>query len=118
MSSDVCTPLFYQGSFFVLYGEGRDKMLSRVEPKTGKIQWATDLESRSLFRGSPTGADGKIYVQNHAGTVHVVDAGSGRVLHRAAMGESGDDQTRASIAVAHGRLFIRTKSRLFCVGKS
>ena len=118
VSSDVCTPLFYQGSFFVLYGEGRDKMLSRVDPKTGKIQWATDLESRSLFRGSPTGADGKIYVQNHAGTVHVVDAGSGRVLHRAAMGESGDDQTRASIAVAHGRLFIRTNSRLFCVGKS
>ncbi|MDP6795716.1 MAG: PQQ-binding-like beta-propeller repeat protein, partial [Verrucomicrobiota bacterium] len=60
VTSDVCTPLFYQGSFFVLYGEGRDKMLSRVDPKTGKIQWATDLKSRSLFRGSPTGADGKI----------------------------------------------------------
>ena len=118
VSSDVCTPLFYQGSFFVLYGEGRDKMLSCVEPKTGKIKWASDLESRPLFRGSPTGADGKIYVQNHAGTAHVVDAGSGRVLHRAAMGEAGDDQTRASIAVAHGRLFIRTNGRLFCVGKS
>ncbi len=118
VSSDVCTPLFYQGSFFVLYGEGRDKMLSCVEPKTGKIKWASDLESRPLFRGSPTGADGKIYVQNHAGTVHVIDAKSGRVLHRAAMGEAGDDQTRASIAVAHGRLFIRTNGRLFCVGKS
>ena len=118
VSSDVCTPLFYQGSFFVLYGEGRDKMLSRVEPKTGKIKWASDLESRPLFRGSPTGADGKIYVQNHAGTVHVIDAKSGRVLHRAAMGEAGDDQPRASIAVAHGRLFIRTNARLFCVGKS
>ena len=118
VSSDVCTPLFYQGSFFVLYGEGRDKMLSRVEPKTGKIQWASNLDSRSLFRGSPTGTDGKIYVQNHAGTVHVIDAKSGRVLHRAEMGKAGDDQTRASIAVAHGRLFIRTNSRLFCVGKS
>ena len=118
VSSDVCTPLFYQGSFFVLYGEGRDKMLSRVEPKTGKIQWASNLDSRSLFRGSPTGTDGKIYVQNHAGTVHVIDAKSGMVLHRAEMGKAGDDQTRASIAVAHGRLFIRTNSRLFCVGKS
>jgi len=118
VTSDVCTPLFYQGSFFVLYGEGRDKMLSRVDPKTGKIQWATDLKSRSLFRGSPTGADGKIYVQNHAGTVHVIDAKSGRLLHKAEMGESGDDQTRASVAIAHGRLFIRTNSRLFCIGKS
>ena len=117
VSSDVCTPLFYRGSFFVLYGEGRDKMLSRVDPKSGSIQWATDLKSRSLFRGSPTGADGKIYVQNHAGVVHVIDAKSGRVLHRAEMGEAGDDQTRASVAIAHGRLFIRTNSRLFCIGK-
>jgi len=118
VSSDVCTPLFYRGSFFVLYGEGRDKMLSRVDPKSGSIRWATDLKSRSLFRGSPTGADGKIYVQNHAGVVHVIDAKSGNVLHRAEMGEAGDDQTRASVAIAHGRLFIRTNSRLFCIGKS
>ena len=118
VSSDVCTPLFYHGSFFVLYGEGRDKMLSRVDPKSGSIQWATDLKSRSLFRASPTGADGKIYVQNHAGVVHVIDAKSGSVLHRAEMGEPGDDQTRASVAIAHGRLFIRTNSRLFCIGKS
>ena len=118
VSSDVCTPLFYHGSFFVLYGEGRDKMLSRVDPKSGSIQWATDLNSRSLFRASPTGADGKIYVQNHAGVVHVIDAKSGSVLHRAEMGEPGDDQTRASVAIAHGRLFIRTNSRLFCIGKS
>ena len=118
VSSDVCTPLFYHGSFFVLYGEGRDKMLSRVDPKSGTIQWATDLKSRSLFRASPTGADGKIYVQNHAGVVHVIDAKSGSVLHRAEMGEPGDDQTRASVAIAHGRLFIRTNSRLFCIGKS
>ncbi len=118
VSSDVCTPLFYQDSFFVLYGEGRDKIFSRVDPKTGKIQWSTDLQSRSLFRGSPTGADGKIYVQNHAGTVHVIDAKSGRLLHKAEMGESGDDQTRASVAIAHGRLFIRTNGRLYCIGKS
>ena len=118
VSSDVCTPLFYRGSFFVLYGEGRDKMLSRVDPKSGSIRWATDLKSRSLFRGSPTGADGKIYVQNHAGVVHVIAAKSGNVLHRAEMGEAGDDQTRASVAIAHGRLFIRTNSRLFCIGKS
>ena len=93
-------------------------MLSCVEPKTGSINWATNLNSRSLFRGSPTGADGKIYVQNHAGMVHVLDAKSGKLLNKAQMGEQGDDQTRASIAVAHGRLFIRTNSRLFCIGKS
>ena len=116
VTSDVSTPLFYQGNFYVLYGEGRDKILSCVDPKSGKAKWATDLESRSLFRGSPTGADGKLYVQNHAGTVHVIDAKSGKVLHKTNMGEPGDDQTRATIAVAHGNLFIRTNSRLYCIG--
>ena len=57
-------------------------------------------------------------MQNHAGTVHVIDAKSGRLLHKAEMGESGDDQTRASVAIAHGRLFIRTNGRLYCIGKS
>ena len=47
------------------------------------------------------GADGKLYVQNHAGTVHVIDAKSGKVLHKTNMGDPGDDQTRATIAVAH-----------------
>ena len=42
----------------------------------------------------------KLYVQNHAGTVHVIDAKSGKVLHKTNMGEQGDDQTRATIAVA------------------
>ena len=116
VTSDVSTPLFYQGNFYVLYGEGRDKILSCVDPKSGKVKWATDLESRSLFRGSPTGADGKLYVQNHAGTVHVIDAKSGKVLHKTNMGDPGDDQTRATIAVAHGNLFIRTNSRLYCIG--
>ena len=43
---------------------------------------------------------------------------NGKLLHRVQMGEKGDDLTRASVAIAHGRLFIRTNSRLFCIGKS
>ena len=117
ITSDVCTPLFYQGKFYVMYGEGRDKKLSCVNPADGKAFWQTDLQSRSLIRTSPTGADGKIYLQSHAGEVFVVDAKSGNLLNRTMMGEKGDDRTRASIAVAGSQLFIRTNSRLFCVGK-
>jgi outer membrane protein assembly factor BamB len=117
VSSDVCTPLFYQGKFYVMYGEGRDKKLSCVNPADGRALWQTDLQSRSLVRTSPTGADGKIYLQNHAGEVFVVDAKSGKLLNRTMMGEKGDDQTRASIAVAGNQLFIRTNGTLYCVGK-
>jgi outer membrane protein assembly factor BamB len=117
VSSDVCTPLYYQDKFFIMYGEGRDKTFSCVEPATGKVLWSTNLESRAKIRSSPTGADGKIYLQNHSGEVFVLDAKEGKILHRTAMGEKGDDLIRASIAASGGQLFIRSNSTLYCVGK-
>ena len=47
----------------------------------------------------------------------IVDAAKGEVLRTIAMGEERDDQTRSSIAVAQGQLFIRTNQKLYCVGK-
>ena len=88
-----------------------------MEPTTGTVRWSTNLESRAKIRSSPTGADGKIYLQNHSGEVFVLDAKEGKNLHRTAMGENGDDLIRASIAISGGQLFIRSNSTLYCVGK-
>lgn len=116
VSSDVSTPAFYQGKFFVLNSDR--KTIARVDPATGKADWIGNLESRPKFESSPTAADGKLYFQNHAGEVFVVSAGDEfRVLHRVAMGDPGERDTRASIAVSAGNLFIRTAGRLYCVGK-
>jgi outer membrane protein assembly factor BamB len=117
LTSDVATPLYYEGKFFVVYGEGRDKTIAACEPKTGKILWTTDLNSSKLVRCSPTAADGKIYLQNHGGEVYVLESKSGKILHRTEMGESRDDQIRSSIAIAGNQLFIRTNTKLYCVGK-
>ena len=117
LTSDVATPLYYEGKFFVVYGEGRDKTIAACEPKTGKILWTTDLNSNKLVRCSPTAADGKIYLQNHGGEVYVLESKSGKILHRTEMGESRDDQIRSSIAIAGNQLFIRTNTKLYCVGK-
>jgi outer membrane protein assembly factor BamB len=116
ISADVPTPLFYDGDFFIL-ADGH-KMLSRVEPATGRIKWSLPTPGRSKFEASPTGADGKIYLMNFAGDVVIVDAAGGRMLRHIPMGEPGDDMTRSSISVSQGRLFIRTNSKLFCVGQS
>jgi outer membrane protein assembly factor BamB len=86
LTSDVATPLYYEGKFFVVYGEGRDKTIAACEPKTGKILWTTDLDSSKLVRCSPTAADGKIYLQNHGGEVYVLESKSGKILHRTEMG--------------------------------
>jgi len=114
VSSDVPTPLFYQGDFFVL--SDLRKSLSRIEPRTGQVKWSLETPGRAKYEASPTGADGKIYLMNFKGEVVVVDAGKGEVLRTIPMGDEGDDMTRSSVAVAQGQLFIRTNQKLWCIG--
>ena len=116
ISSDVSTPAFYRGKFYVLNSDR--KTIARLDPATGKADWIGQLDSRPKFESSPTVADGKLYFQNHEGEMFVVDAGDEfKVLYRVPMGDAGDRDTRASVAVSDGNLFIRTASKLYCVGK-
>jgi len=116
ISSDVPTPAFYDGDFFVL--SDLRKYLSRVEPKTGKARWTIQTPGSAKYEASPLAADGKIYIINHAGQAAVVDAANGDVLKVIPMDKvSGQQVVRASIVAAYGQLFIRTTSRLYCVGK-
>ena len=114
LSSDVPTPLFYEGKFYIL--NGNKKKLLCLEP-SGKIVWSGDL-GKGNFQSSPTAADGKIYMMNFPGEVFVVQAGGSefKLLHSAAMGE-GENTLRASIPISKGQLFIRTSKTLYCVGK-
>jgi outer membrane protein assembly factor BamB len=116
ISSDVATPLFYQGRFYVMKGEQRPT-ISRVEPATGKVEWSGELDSRIKIESSPTGADDKIYFQNFRGEVFVVAAGEQfKLLNTIPMGDEGDDELRSTIAVSQGELFIRTGHKVYCVG--
>jgi outer membrane protein assembly factor BamB len=118
ITSDVPTPLFYQGDFFVLSDPRRDVSISRLDPKTGRAKWTTVLpNNRKKWRASPTGADGLVYIMDHGANVVVLDAVSGKIVHTVNMGESGDDFTRSSIVACDGQLFIRTNWKLFCISK-
>jgi len=115
ISSDVCTPLYYQGRYYVLNGEKR--ILSRLDPATGKADWVGELGTRPKIESSPTGADGKIYFQDFRGTVFIVPAEKEfKLLRTIPMGDDGDDKLRSTIAVSQGNLFIRTGGRLYCIG--
>jgi outer membrane protein assembly factor BamB len=117
VSSDVSTPIYYKGRFYVLNGDR--KVIARVDPATGKADWVGDLESRITIQSSPTAADDKIYFQNWKGEVFVVAAAEQfKLLCKASMGDEGDDLVRASIPISNGDLFIRTAQKLYCVGKS
>ncbi len=119
VTSDVPTPAFYRGDFFILSKSRR--ALSRVEPKTGAIKWSTTLESRRELEASPLAADGKIYLLNFDGEATVVDSEDGKILSvipMEAKEDLGSELIRSSIIAAHGQLFIRTNTKLFCIGKS
>jgi outer membrane protein assembly factor BamB len=78
VSSDVPTPAFYDGDFFIL--SDLRKSLSRVEPRTGKVKWTIQTPGGSKYEASPLAADGKIYIINHAGEAALIDAATGDVL--------------------------------------
>ncbi len=114
LSTDVSTPLFYRDRFFVLNSDR--KMLLCVEPATGKVLWKGDLPG-GKFESSPTAADGKVFAISMTGHVVVVGAGDHfELLHDIDMGDENDRQTRSSIAIADGHLFIRTARTLYAVG--
>lgn len=114
LSSDVPTPLFYRGAFYVL--SDVQQALSKVDPSSGEVAWTIEMPGRPLWRASPTGAFGRVWCMNHAGTVCAIDAATGEIVAQIEMGEEDADHIRSSIAVARGDLFIRTNATLYCVG--
>lgn len=115
VTSDVPTPLFYQGDFFIL--SDLRKTLARVDPVSGAPKWIVPTPGRAKYEASPTGADGRIFLINFAGEVAILDADDGALLRVIPMGEERDDNIRSTVVVAQGQIFIRTNSKLFCIAK-
>ena len=89
--------------------------ISKLDPENGVVVWTLKLPGKYKWRASPTGADGKIYLMNHNAEALVVSSESGEILHAVKMGDEYDDQTRSSIALSQGQLFIRTNKKLYCI---
>ena len=114
VTSDVPTPAFYQGDFFVL--SDVRKNLTRVDPATGKVKWTLDTPGSAKYEASPTAADGRIYLINFRGEVAIVDATEGKLLGTVPMADEGEDRIRSTVIAAQGHVFIRTNRKLYCLG--
>ena len=113
LTSDVPTPLFYDGKFYIL--SDLKKVLTRVDPKTGRAEWNLNLPGKYKWRASPTAGNGMIYTMNHNAEVLVVSSETGTVLNFAKMGSEYEDNVRSSIAISGTNLFIRTNENLYCI---
>lgn len=114
VTSDVPTPIFYKDRFYV--ASDLRKAVSAVDPRDGKVIWSTPTPSRTAVWASPTAADGKIFAMSLGGEVNVYNADSGELLATNPMAPD-ENEIRSSVAIAGGNLFIRTNTRLFCIGK-
>lgn len=116
LTSDVPTPAFADGNFFIL--SDVRKTLSRVDPKTGKVKWTMNTPGRAKYEASPLVADGKVYLINFYGQVTIVSAKDGKVINTIEMQSKEDgSNVRSSVIAAHGQLFVRTNTKLYCIGK-
>jgi len=116
VTSEVPTPAYYDGDFFVLSDSRRS--LSRIAARTGKAKWTIRTPGLTKYEASPLAADGKLYLIDFDGLGAVVDAATGDVVHTVSMDEPGEgEMVRSSIIAAYGQLFIRTTRRLYCIGR-
>ena len=115
-SPDVSSPLYYKNRLYVLDGMTEGKVVTCLDPKTGEKIWQGTIGGRGPWRASLTGAGDKLYCINETGEVVVLAAGGDefKILFETKIDEG---PIQSSIAVANGRLFIRTAQKLYCIGK-
>lgn len=107
-ASYVPTLVAKDGLLFMFNDKG---VVSCLELQTGEVIWQERV-SRG-FSGSPVLGDGKLYIIDDDGTVHVLAASKQyRLLSSNPLGEP----TRSTPAIAGGRLYFRTLSHLVSVG--
>lgn len=110
--SNLVSPLVVGEQLFIVKKGG---LSSSFDIKTGDSHWALSrIRNIGDYYASPVAGDGKIYVTGENGFVVVISQGPKlNVLAKNDMGEP----CLATPAIADGRLFIRTREKLYCISE-
>jgi len=106
------TALLYQNVLYMLNDTG---VLTTLDPATsavfkqGRVRGAADR-----YFSSPVASDSKVFLISETGIVTVLKAGGNQEI--LAVNEL-DEECYATPAIADGRIYIRTRSTLYCFGK-
>ena len=109
----IPAPLLYQQIFYLVKDGG---IITSLDAETGRLL----KEGRSPgaigeYHASPVAADGKVFLANTDGKITVLRAaGQWDVIGVNDLGE----EVHATPALSEGRLYVRTRSALFCFGTS
>ena len=109
---DVPTPACDGTYFYMVDDRG---VITCLNAKNGGVIWGPERTAPGTVSASPLVADGKIYITNEDAVTTVLAAG--REFRRLANNQLDGGYTLASIAVSGSRLYMRTATHLYCIGK-
>ena len=105
------------GILYVVADTGR---MYAYDSETGDALW--DYSLGTVGKGSPIWADGKLYVMEVNGNIHILKPSRekceslSRVHLKAGDGSGNDDEIYGTPAISDGRVFFVTRDRTICVG--
>jgi outer membrane protein assembly factor BamB len=105
------TTLVYRGVVYMINDGG---ILTTFDAATGQVKNQARLRGAvDHYYASPVAGDGKVYILSQSGVAVVLDAARDQAI--LSVGEL-DDEVYATPAIAGGRIFVRTRSALYCFG--
>jgi outer membrane protein assembly factor BamB len=112
MEAFTSSPVYRSGRLYTTIKRGE---LVCLNADTGEEIWVIKLAPDQVH-ASPTWADNKLYVPMFDGKVYVVkeDENEARIISQVQL----DGSCLAAPAVAHGRVFVQSKKRLYCFGSN
>ena len=105
----VSTGISVDKFLFLYHDQGK---VTCLNSETGHVIWSEKPAGR--YYSSPVYANGNLYCMDRDGKVVVLKAKDAyELLGIMDLGE----KTSASVSIANGRIFLRTSTQLFCVGR-
>src|SRR3569833_840438 len=106
---DRCCPVIWGDLLFIVTDNG---IAQCIDARTGEQKWRERHGGK--FKASPVAADGREYFLDQLVLATVIAASP--VFEKVAENQL-DDETTASPAISQGRIYIRGRGHLYCVGK-
>ena len=110
-NSYTASPVLFDNKLYVLTDNG---MLSCYNARTGEPYYqATRLPKTYSFKSSPVGANGKLYLATENEDVVVVKMGE--TFEVLATNTMPGETFIATPAIANGEIYLRSKSKIYCI---
>ena len=106
---DTCCPVVWNELLFTVTDDGIARCF---DAKSGNLKWKERLKGK--YKASPLAVEGRIFFLNTEGLCTVVSASP---RFDKLVENQLDDETIASPAISDGKIYIRGRKSLYCIGR-